>query len=689
MPGPRKRTMRAEDLYRFQLVSGCELSPDGAHVAYSLQRVDRKSEKKYSNLWVVPVSGGPSRQFTFGNQTDSDAKWSPDGRMIAFLSNRNDEKQTQIHIISFAGGEARCVTDFKGRIGVFEWSPDGKRFVCQVRKKDADEIERERDEQKKKLGVVARHIKRVFYKEDGVGFLPEERWHLWMVDARTGKARQLTSGGVHDEIEPSWSPDGRQIAYISNRAEDPDLDPDAMDIFIMPAGGGGARKIPTPVGPKSTPVFSPDGRSIAYFGMQGRGMYWKNSSLWLVPVSGKSKAKNLTARFDIHCTSWTINDLPGSPAMKPPVFAKDGGRIYFQVARHGSTHLYSIAPSGRRQSLEIVIGDDGVVGAYSFDREQRGLAYFHADMTHPGDVWYRSVAGGGSRRLTSANGRVLGRTDLGSIEEVWVKGGEGNRIQGWILKPPGFRRTRKYPSILEIHGGPRVQYGNFFMHEFYYLAAQGYVVHFCNPRGGQGYGEAHAKAIWNAWGTADYDDIMAWTDYVKRRPYIDGRRMGVTGGSYGGYMTNWIIGHTDRFKAAVTQRSVSNYLSMWGSSDFNWVFQMELGNKPPWDDFANYWRQSPMKYMGKAVTPTLVIHSEQDLRCAIEQGEQVFVALKRLGVPTGMVRFPDEPHGLSRGGRTDRRVVRLKHILRWFDRYLKPGSPGRLSVRRRKRSIRK
>jgi dipeptidyl aminopeptidase/acylaminoacyl peptidase len=375
--------------------------------------------------------------------------------------------------------------------------------------------------------------------------------------------------------------------------------------------------------------------------------------------------------------------------MNPPTFAKDGSKVFFQVARHGNTHLYSIAVSGGRRSPEVVIGGKGVVGAYSFDAGQAKLAYFYAGIDTPGDLWFRELTTGRTRRLTRVNDRVLRGLDLGETEEVWIKGSGGNGIHGWILKPPGFRKNRKYPSILEIHGGPRVQYGNFFMHEFYYLAANGYVVYFCNPRGGQGYGEAHSKAIWNAWGTADYEDIMTWTDYVRRKPYVDGRRMGVTGGSYGGYMTNWIIGHTDRFKAAVTQRSVSNYISMWGSSDFNWVFQMELGNEPPWKGFANYWRQSPMKYMGNAKTPTLVIHSEQDLRCAIEQGEQVFVALKRLGVNTEMVRFPDEPHGLSRGGRTDRRVVRLKHILRWFDRYLKVGATTRTRGGKRRGGKRK
>jgi dipeptidyl aminopeptidase/acylaminoacyl peptidase len=666
--------MTAEDLYRFKIIGGCEISPDGRHVVYSLQRVDKGSEKKYSNLWIVPTTGGDPRQFTYGDHVDARPRWSPDGKHIAFMSNRRDEKQMQIYVIPFGGGEARQVTNLAGSIGSFEWSPDGKRFVCQLRKRDAEDLEREKDEQKKKLGVVSRHITRVFFKEDEVGFLPKERWHLWVIDVGSGRARQLTRSRIYDETEPRWSPDGKSIVYVSNRSKDPDLEPDSMEIYVIPARGGRARRIPVPVGFKGMPVFSPDGKTIAYLGVRGRGSWWRNSSVWTVPAAGRGPARELTRKFDIHCTSWTINDMPGGPEMRPPTWSRDGKKIYFQVSIHGNTLLYSIAPSGSRKSLDVVIGDRGVVGAQSFDREQKKLAYFHADMTYPGDIWVRNVGGrdvGVPKRLTDVNGQVMRNVDLGQLEEVWFKGAGGNRLQGWILKPPGFRKNRKYPSILEIHGGPRVQYGNFFMHEFYYLAAQGYVVYFCNPRGGQGYGEAHSKAIWNNWGTVDYDDLMAWANYVRRKRYIDGRRMGVTGGSYGGYMTNWIIGQTDLFKAAVTQRSVSNLISMWGSSDFNWAFQEEIGNKPPWANLNDYWRQSPMKHIGKATTPTLVIHSEQDLRCAIEQGEQIFVALKRLGVDTEMVRFPDEPHGLSRGGRTDRRIERLKHILRWFDKYLK------------------
>ena len=676
MPAPRKHPISAKDLYRLQLITDCQISPDGGCVVYCVQRVDQKTEKKHSNLWVVSTErrGGRfrrPRQFTYGDQADSWPRWSPDGTQIAFISNRKDEEQPQIHIIPSDGGEAHPLTDLKGEFGAFEWSPDGRQLVCQFRKKDQEVIEREADEQKKKLGVVSRHITRVFFKLDGTGFLPKERWHLWTIDARTGKARPLTDSEVYDEQEPRWSPDGKEIVFWSNRSPDPDLDPDAIDLFVIPAGGGEPRKIETPVGPKEKPVFSPDGKWGAYLGREGRGEEWRNTSMWIVPADGSGEVRNLTKLFDVHVSSWTINDLPGDPPMTPPTWSQDSRRLYFQVSRHGNTILQSVGLDGDESSLQTVVGDTGVVGAFTFDQAQTKLAYFQADMTNLGQVWVQDVGTGASRKLTRVNEYLLRARDLGEIEEVWFKGAAGNDLQGWILKPPGFDPAQKYPAILEIHGGPQVQYGNFFMHEFYFLAGHGYVVFFCNPRGGQGYGEAHAKAIWNNWGTADYDDLIAWTDFLQQQPYIDPDRMGVTGGSYGGYMTNWIIGHTDRFKAAVTQRSVSNLISMYGSSDYNWAFQYEFGDQPPWENLENYWRQSPMKHIGNAKTPTLVIHSEEDLRCDMEQDEQVYVALKKLGVDTEMVRFPDEPHGLSREGRTDRRIQRLEHIARWFDRYLK------------------
>jgi dipeptidyl aminopeptidase/acylaminoacyl peptidase len=669
MPTPKKRTITAEDLYRFQNITHCQISPDGQVVAFCLWRVDDKKQKKYSNLWLTPTGQGAPRQFTYGNQVDSQPRWSPDGREIAFISNRGDEKQPQIYLIPFDGGEARPLTNLKGELGGFEWSPDGRQLVGAFRKMDKDALEREEDEQKKELGVVDRHITRLIYKADGEGFLPQERWHIWTIDARTGRAKQLTGGDIYDERNPTWSPDGQAIAFVSNRSDDPDRTWDQDNLFVIPAAGGELRKIETAPGPKNSPRFSPDGRWLAYYQEASRQELWRKTNLWLAPVNNNGPAKNLTQPFDFHVGQDTLNDIDKISVI-PPIWSPDSQKLYFQVTHYGDTLLKSIQIDGN--NLQDIISTQGVSGDVTFDCSGAKMAYAQGEMTTPGQVWLRDFSTGRTRKLTRFNETLLRGIDLGQVEEIWFKGPDHNDLQGWIIKPPGFDESKKYPSILEIHGGPMAQYGHYFMHEFYFLAGQGYVVHFCNPRGGVGYGEAHTKAIYNDWGAADYADIMAWVEVVRQKPYIDAGRMGVTGGSYGGFMTNWIIGHTDQFKAAVTQRSVSNFISMSGSSDLGNVWDALFGaERAFWEDVDNFWRQSPLKYVGHVKTPTLVIHSEQDLRCDIEQGEQMFVALKKVGVETELVRFPGESHGLSREGRTDRRIARLKHILRWFDKYLK------------------
>ena len=663
----QKRSITLEDLYRMQMLADVRISPDGEHVSYTLQRVDRETESKYSNLWVVPTSGGEPRQFTQGDQSDAMPRWSPDGSQIAFLSKRTvKEKTPQIYLISFNGGEARKLTSIDGEIREMQWSPDGRKLLCAIRKTDAAELEK--TEQQKKLGVVARHYDRLFYKLDGEGYLPHERTHLWLIDARTSKAKQLTDHAIWDEFNPTFSPDGTSIAFFSNHVADPDLDPYAIDLFVISADGGEPRKIKTPEGSKMLASYSPDGKFIAYIGTDSKGLDYRNDCLWIVPADGSKPAKNLIEKYDIEVSGMVINDF-GTPETMKPVWSNDGKKLYFQVGIHGSSLLKSIAVDG--ENLKDVVGEGGVVSSFSFDDAQTRVAYQYGQMDDPGQVHVREVESGSTRILTRINHEVLDRSELSKVEEVWFKGPDKNPLQGWIMKPSSFNPRKKYPSILYIHGGPLTQFGKFFFHEFEVLAASGYVVYFCNPRGGKGYGEEHAGAIWGAWGSADYDDLMAWTDYMEKQPYIDRERMGVTGGSYGGYMTLWIIGHTKRFQAAITDRCVSNFVSEWGSSDMNWSFEYEMEAEPPYKDFKKWWDMSPMKYIGNAKTPTLVQHYENDLRCPIEQGEQAFVALKRLGVDTEFVRYPDEFHGMSRTGRTDRRIERIKHILRWFDKYLK------------------
>ncbi|TAK14563.1 MAG: S9 family peptidase [Anaerolineae bacterium] len=660
---PNKRLITAEHLYNFEQITSLDISPDGTKVVYALQTVDRATEKKSTQLWLA--GRGAPRQLTFGKHTNTAPKFSPDGKTLAFLSTRTGDEM-QIHLLPMEGGEARPLTTLKGSIGDFHWSPDGDSFLVEFTKQDKDEAEREADEKKKKLGVVARHYTRMFYKYDGAGFFGHEQQHLWMVNARTGKATQITEGDEYGEGQAAISPDGKTIVFVSNRYPDPEWS--GGDLFTVSTKGGRIKKLETYYGDKFLPSFSPDGKWVAFLGNQSD---WDNAYLWIVAADGKSKPRNLTRKWDMDAQVLGAHDVSPAATMRP-TWSPDGTRIYFQVGEHGSAYLK--AYNLKTNKLEDVITDRGEVGAYAFSADHKRLAYFFGTIDDINQVHLREMATGKTRQLTKTNAWIK-RLDLGKIEEVWFKGTHKKDLQGWILKPPGFRPGRKYPTIIEIHGGPQAQYGWRFFHEFYYLASQGYVVAFSNPRGGRGYGRDHIKAIRHAFGTVDYDDVMTFTDLVEKQPYVDKARMGVTGGSYGGFMTAWIIGKTNRFKSAVVQRAVTNWVSFVGNSDLNWYFERWMGNGPPYESEAmlkKYWRQSPISLMGKHVkTPTLITHSLMDQRVEHEQGEQLYIALKRMGVESELVLFPESPHGLSRVGRTDRRIVRLNHILRWMDKYLK------------------
>ncbi len=664
-----KQLMTATILYDLQIVSDPQISPDGEHIIFAVQRIDRDEEKKYRNLWVVPTNGGDPKQFTYGDQVDRHARWSPDGREIAFLSNRKVAEQEQIYILPFHGGEGRPLTDLQGAFGGFEYAPDGSKLLLQFRKKDADAQEREADEQKKKLGVVARHITNLEYKLDGAGYLPQEKWHIWTVDARSGEAVQITEGD-YDELNPRWSPDGSQILYVSNHSEDPAQEVDATDLFLIPAAGGEETKIDTRYGRKMMATFSPDGQWIAFIGREQEGRFYQNNSLFIVPTT-RGPSQNLSIAYDLHIATATITDVGSGTPPAPPIWSNDGQFIYVQATLGGDQPLLAIPVTEDAGALKRAIDEPGIIEGFSLDASQEHIAALWGFLGSTGQVVVKGQDKSEIVVLTNFNQALLAEIDLGEVEEISFTGPGGDDLQGWLLKPPNFDPSKGYPSILEIHGGPQTQYGRAFMHEFYYLAAQGYIVYWCNPRGSQGYGESFSGAIFNDWGNVDYADLMAWTDFVAEQPYIDPARMGVAGGSYGGYMSALIIGRTDRFTAAVAQRAVTNLISFYGSSDMNIYTEELVGTKTaPWTDLENYWRQSPISAIGNAKTPTLIIHSERDLRCASEQGEQLFTALQRLGVDSELVLFPEESHGLSRDGRTDRRIARLQHMARWFEKYL-------------------
>lgn len=666
-----------ESLYQMEQIGSVNFSPDGKQVVYTVQRVDEKTEKKHNDLFVVATDGASKpRRFTYGDWSDTQPRWSPDGSAIAFVSNRENPRQSQIYILPLSGGEARPVTKLEGMLFDYRWSPDGTKFAAVLLEQDEEAKLREADEQKKKLGVVAHHITSVQYKFDGQGFLPKNKAQLWIVSADDGEVTKLTDLPNHVGT-PTWSPDGSEILFTANLHPEHEFYPEAVELYSVsaeprtndegeaePYTADSLLQLSDYEGPVFAPVYSPDSSQIAVYGRGGRNQWWRNSSLYVMPASGGA-VRNLSEAHDYDVSSNTLNDINGTAPQRRAVWSADGSAIYATVSRHGQQPLVKFdVASGE---AETIIGDC-VVGAFNISNGQ--ATYFKGTLSDPGQLWTRDLASGEEKQLTGLND-WLSDIELGNVEEVWFESADGYKVQGWILFPPDFDPEQKYPSILEIHGGPQTQYGEFFMHEFNYLASNGYVVYFCNPRGGQGYGNDHCRAIHGQWGTVDYQDVMAWADYMAQQPYIDTARMGVTGGSYGGYMTTWIIGHTQRFAAAVAQRSVTNWTSMWGTADFNWAWIYLTGDPNPWEDIEKNWEHSPIAHLHNATTPTLFIHSLADYRTNFEQSEQAYVVLKVKGIDTEMLAIPDESHGLSRMGRTDRRIARLTHMLRWFDKYLK------------------
>lgn len=672
MPRPNRRAksrtlITAEDLCRLQVITSISLSPDEKAVAYTVERIDQKENKYFSNLWVKRLDEPAARQYTFGQHNDGKAFWSPDGTQLAFVSTR--DKKTGIYLIPAAGGAERNVIVLDGSVGDLLWHPDGRRLIFALRYNDSHFIE---DEKKKKEAPVFRHITRLFYRLDGAGFLPKDTFQIYALTIDGGALQKITSG-KRDNLMPTLSPDGRSVAYVSNRSKDPDIEWLRDDLFVMPIAGGRERRIPTPPGPVEAPKFSPDGKRIAYLGHDNPDDAWgvTNTHLWVVGVSGEPKARDLMPKFDRMAVGNTITDLEDAHGEALVQWSADGRQIFFLSSDTGNTNLWSIPAKGGTPT-RLFRGKCHIKQA-TFNGRTRTAALVHSDLNSPGELavcpaQYR----GETKMVTHSDLNPLLRKDrvIARTREVSIRSFDGTEIQGFLVTPPRMSRTRTYPAILEIHGGPRTQYGYTFFHEMQYLAAQGYVVLYTNIRGGSGKGETWAAAIEGGWGDLDYQDCLAAADFLEGLPYVDRKRIGVTGGSYGGYMTNWIVGHTHRFRAAVTQRSVVDLRSFYGSSDVGWSIGREFDGKP-WTHRDHYDKHSPLTYAKNIRTPLLILHNEKDLRCNIEQAEQLFTQLKVLGKKVEFVRFPDEPHGLSRHGRPDRRLARLDWIRKWFDRYLK------------------
>jgi dipeptidyl aminopeptidase/acylaminoacyl peptidase len=515
-------------------------------------------------------------------------------------------------------------------------------------------------------------IRTYHYREEGAGYIGGERWQVYLLELATGEVRPLTRSA--DAGHVTWSPDGTRLAYLTNPCADPDLSPQFDEIRLLSLAGGEAVAVDAPAGPKHHLAWSPDGARLAYFGNTEVDDSWSATDphLWVVSLSG-GDARDLTVELDRPVGDHTLSDLRSfGGGWTGPVWAPDSGSIYALVSDRGAVHPYQFFPDGAGP-VNLTPSHPGEIASLSLDAAGERLAVIAGDPLLPGDVHLLRLSGAAAelRRLTAANDALLSELELARPEEVTASSAEGD-VHGWLLRPVQLGAEVQVPLVLYIHGGPHTQYGWAMTHEFQLLAARGYAILYSNPRGSRGYGQAHVAAIRSDWGGPDYRDLMALVDYAVTLPGIDPERLGVTGGSYGGYMTNWIVGHTDRFRCGVTQRSVVNLHSMGGTCDFSFSASDYFGGNT-WSEPEQLHAQSPLSYAGNVRTPLLIIHSEGDLRCPIEQAEQLFAALRRRQCEVELVRYPREAnHGLSRSGPPDLRGDRLERIANWLDRWLQP-----------------
>jgi dipeptidyl aminopeptidase/acylaminoacyl peptidase len=603
-----------------------------------------------SAVWVVATSGGAEpRQLSASGFNSSAPRWSPDGSRLAFLSNRAaagiDTPRAQIWILPMNGGEAQQVSHLKNGVSLFQWSPDGKRFVAVGRLGPSDAV----PASARKSDV--RHYKTILYKYNDTGWYDDKRTHLWVVDAANGSDRQLTQGDDWNDADPQWSPDGSRIAFVSDRTGREYEGGLNKDVWVIPAEGGALVKISDHDFEDTTPRWSPDGKRIVFLGKTKRRQFAK---FYVAPSDGSGHSQLFAADLDLIPT-----DLHWGPG---------ANELRFVAGSKGRTEIFSV--DMLTGSIVPITNAEAAFHAFDVNATARIMTWLSNTFDKLDDVYVSSLDGKDVRQLTHVNAKLWGDLDMAHVERVAYRSTDGLGIEGFLVKPVGWQPGKKYPMILSVHGGPAGQYGVDWYHEFQVYAAKGWAVFFCNPRGSTGYGEKFERGILNNWGGMDYQDVMAGVDTVlKQNPWIDEQRLGVTGGSYGGFMTNWIVGHTNRFKAAVTLRGISNFISDDGTRDGAYGHEEDFKGEL-FDDFDQYWDSSPLKYAKNVKTPTLILHSDMDFRVPIEQGEQWFRALKHYGVNAEIVFFPRENHNLTRTGEPKHLVESLNWQCYWFERFL-------------------
>jgi len=669
-----KRSITDVDLYNFHWIANPQISPDGSNVIYTLVKTMPKHDNYETALWIIPSAGGVARQITSG-PGDSSARWSPDGKLVAFLrSSEKDGKPqpAQIYLLSMDAGEARPLTEMPKGAGEPAWSPNGRSIAF-------SSTTLAKDFEPKKEGVEesdVRVITSAKYRMNGAGYQEAERTsHILVVDVpktpgSPQKAKQITSGEFA-ESDITWSRDASNIYFTSNRVKESDFQPSDSDLYVVGASGGNITKVASIDGAIHSLSLSPDGAKIAFIGDINRdggpARSFSQPDLFVTGTQPGSTPKNLTATYDFDIGGAVGGDQspPRAGGRSTEYWSPDGRSIVVASAEESRVNLKRIdAESGKVSALT-----DGNFDLFSYHATADGskIAVLISTPVNIGDLFMVDGKSGHSQQITHINDPLFSTLNLTEPEMIWYKSFDGRKIQAWVQRPPDFQTGRKYPMILDIHGGPHSAYGYTFDHEFQWMAAKGYVVLYPNPRGSTSYGQEFGNMIQYKYPGDDFKDLMAGVDALIARGWVDPDKLGVTGGSGGGVLTNWTVGHTDRFKAAASQRSIADWAGWWYGAD---MIAPTWFRGAPWEFEADFKEHSPITYVTKVTTPMMFIEGESDLRTPPAYGgEQMFRALKYLNKTAVMVRFPGESHELSRSGKPVHRVERLRHIVAWMDKY--------------------
>lgn len=651
--------LETRDVFELEFASDPQISPDGARIVYVRNGFDIMTDRGTADLWMIDIESGLQRPLGSGPRQSSSPRWSPDGSKLVFVGTDDDDRE-QIFLRWIDTGQTTKISRLLRSPSGLSWSPDGSWIAFSMFV--PEETEPFATMPKKPEGAAwapaARTVERLFYRSDGSGFLETGFTQLFVLPTEGGTPRQLTSGPFHHRGPVSWRPDGQSFVFSANRRENWEYEPQNTEIYELRLQDSSVRALTDRLGPDSSPVVSADGKRIAYLGYDDHFQGYQVTDLYV--LDGDGSPRNLTASLD--------------RSVSQPRWSADGERIFVSFSDEGNGKIASISPSGE---VEILASDLGGLslgrpyggGAYSVG-PKGALAYTVTTPDHPADIaWV--TAGAGPKRMTRLNDDLFGHKELGAVEEIWwTSSYDERRIQGWIVKPPGFDPSRKYPLILEIHGGPFADYGDRFSVEIQLYAAAGYVVLYCNPRGSTSYGEEFGNLIHHAYPSYDFDDLMSGVDGMIDRAYVDAQQLFVTGGSGGGVLSSWIVGHTERFAAAAVQKPVINWYSWVLTADIATTYKYWFPALP-WEDPEHYLERSPISYVGNVSTPTMLITGEVDYRTPMSESEQYYQALKLLEVPAALVRIPEASHGIA--ARPSHLIAKVVHVLAWFERYRRDG----------------